>query len=88
MPIDKETATVELALAHRAIQESKSAVQYGKRDVSRLQAEIQDLRHQMNISRKAIIETRAFIEHLDASPHHSDIEKIGARSRVIFKAPE
>jgi hypothetical protein len=69
MPIDNATATVELVLAHRAIQESKLAVQYGKRDVSRLQAEIRDLRHQMNISRKAIIETRAFIEDLEISLH-------------------
>ena len=83
MPIDEATATVELALAHRAIQESELAVRYGKQDVSRLQPEIQNLRHQINISRKAIIETRAFIEHLEISLHPiSAIEKIGARARV------
>src|SRR5262249_52308772 len=65
MPIDETPATVELAVAYRAIQESKLAVQDGKRDLSRLKGEIQDLRHQVDISRKAIAETRAFIEHLE-----------------------
>jgi hypothetical protein len=61
MPIHAASATVELTLAHRAIQESQLTVQYGMRDLSRLRAEIRDLRHQINMARKVISETRAFL---------------------------
>ena len=63
MQASGKPATV--ALAHRAIEQSKFEVLYGTRDLSRLKAEIQNLQAQINGSRKVIAETRAFLERLE-----------------------